>query len=314
MCIPCYCRINLEATCHIGVVGRMSNTRPALLPEPFSGDPAGDWKEWVTHFESVAIVNKWEKDEDKLKWLRVRLTGKAQTAFMNLPESARSSYGECIKALQKRFAPESRRELYVAELQTRTKRANEDWASFGDALRTLSDRAYPDLEDKARERLALNQFLSQIENPQVGFGVKQTRPNSVEEAVAATIELESYLSAPGRSTYHCVDSVAPQQSAGDLGGEALAQRMVAGTGEELQRTLAKLSERLQRLEVSLGSDNNSRGKPAKQSGRRRGPIVCWNCGQQGHPARICPNSTAEQQGNFRPSVERAFHERENQDQ
>ena len=77
---------------------------------------------------------------------------------MNLPESARSSYGECIKALQKRFAPESRRELYVAELQSRTKRANEDWASFGDALRTLSDRAYPDLEDKARERLALNQF------------------------------------------------------------------------------------------------------------------------------------------------------------
>ena len=96
----------------------------------------------------------------------------------------------CIKALQKRFAPESRRELCVAELQTRTKRANEDWASFGDALRTLSDRAYPDLEDKARERLALNQFLSQIENPQpqVGFGVKQKRPNSVEEAVAATIE------------------------------------------------------------------------------------------------------------------------------
>ena len=56
----------------------------------------------------------------------------------------------------------------------------------------------------------------------MGFGVKQKRLNSVEEAVAATIELESYLSAPGRSAYHCVDSVAPQQSAGDLGGEALA--------------------------------------------------------------------------------------------
>ena len=72
MCKQCYCRINVRATCHIGAVGRMSNTRPALLPEPFSSDPAGDWKEWVTHFESVAIVNKWEKDEDKLKWLRVR--------------------------------------------------------------------------------------------------------------------------------------------------------------------------------------------------------------------------------------------------
>ena len=41
----------------------------------------------------------------------------------------------------------------------------------------------------------------------MGFGVKQKRPNSVEEAVAATIELESYLSAPGRSAYRCVDSI-----------------------------------------------------------------------------------------------------------
>ena len=57
MCIQCYCRINLRVTCHIGVVGRVSNTRPALFPEPFNGDPAGDWKEWVTHFESVAWVN-----------------------------------------------------------------------------------------------------------------------------------------------------------------------------------------------------------------------------------------------------------------
>ena len=50
-----------------------------------------------------------------------------------------------------------------------------------------------DLEEKARERLALNQFLAEIGNPQVAFGVKQKRPKTVEEAVIATIELESYL-------------------------------------------------------------------------------------------------------------------------
>ncbi|KAL5500595.1 hypothetical protein EMCRGX_G012184 [Ephydatia muelleri] len=123
--------------------------KPVLLPEPFSGD-AADWNEWLSHFESVAVVNKWETGGEKLKWLRVRLTGKAQTAFMKLPDAARDDYG-----------------------------------------RTQTSRT------KARERLALNQFLSQIDNPQVAFGVKQKRPGNIDEAVAATLELESYLKASG---------------------------------------------------------------------------------------------------------------------
>ena len=198
-------------------------SKPVLLPKPFNGEP-DEWNEWVTHFENVAVVNKWETGEEKLKWLRVRLTGKAQTAFMKLPEAARGNYGECIKALQKRFAPDSRRELYVAELNTRKKRRDEDWASFGDALRVLSDRAYP----------ALNQYLSQIEDSQVAFGVKQKRPSNVEEAVAATIELESYLNAAASSSksHRHVDVVVPQKSARDSqwgnGTESAAVSGVAG--------------------------------------------------------------------------------------
>ena len=53
----------------------------------------------------------------------------------------------------------------MMKLSVRKHLKEEDWASFGDALRTLADKAYPDLEEKARERLALNQFLSQIDNP-----------------------------------------------------------------------------------------------------------------------------------------------------
>ena len=55
----------------------------------------------------------------KTERLRVQLTGQAQTAYMKLPEAIRGNYGECIKVLKRRFAPDSRRELYVAELSTR---------------------------------------------------------------------------------------------------------------------------------------------------------------------------------------------------
>ena len=83
-------------------------------------------------------------------------------------------------------------ELYTAEFQTRKKKRTEGWADLAEYLQLLTDKAYPDLQPKARERLALNQYLGQLSNPQVAFGVKQKRPTSLDDAVATTLELESY--------------------------------------------------------------------------------------------------------------------------
>ena len=171
---------------------------------------------------------------------------------MKLPEAVRGDYGELIKALQRRFALDSRRELFVAELNTRRKCRDEDWASFGDALRVLSDKAYPDLEDKAKERLSLNQYLLQIEDPQVAFGVKQKRPSTVEDAVAATIELESYLSSSIKSHRNC-DVIAPQESTRESlwedETESAVVSGVAAVNDKLLTTLESLSEKLHRLET-----------------------------------------------------------------
>ena len=68
---------------------------------------------------SVAYVNKWETNAEKLKWLKVRLTGRGLKVFQQLPEASRRDYKESKKALTKRFEPESRREYYITELQTR---------------------------------------------------------------------------------------------------------------------------------------------------------------------------------------------------
>ena len=87
--------------------------RPVLLPDPFDGEKTS-WPEWETHFKHVAVVNKWESADEKLKWLRVRLTGKALAAFSRCSEDVRNDYGECMKALAKRFNPDSKREVYVA--------------------------------------------------------------------------------------------------------------------------------------------------------------------------------------------------------
>ena len=87
----------------------------------------------------------------------------------------------------------------MAEFQSRKRNKSEDWATLGDELKVLADKAYPDLDDKAHERLALNSFLTQITNPQVAFSVWQKCPETVDDVVAATLEMESYL---GPETSH----------------------------------------------------------------------------------------------------------------
>ena len=275
------------------------SSRPLVLPETFNGE-AGNWDEWIDHFESVAAVNGWETGADKLKWLRVRLTGRALTAFKRIPEPARNDYDECKAALKKRYEPESKRELYVAEFQAKKKGKTEDWATLGDELKVLADKAYPDLEEKARERLALNSFLAQIDNPQVAFSVRQKRPETVDAAVAATLEMESYL---GPKASHVGQVVAEEEV------EAAA---VASKPDPQMELLQKLVVRLDCLEARLAegkllppeSSGQSGGGKREATGntfgsgrRDRGPIICRKCGQEGHIARGCA-SRRQAPGNY----------------
>ena len=68
-------------------------TKPVVLPELFTGE--GDFVEWLDHFENVAAINSWDA-ERKLLWLKVRLTGRAQTAFKRLSSDVRASYSESV--------------------------------------------------------------------------------------------------------------------------------------------------------------------------------------------------------------------------
>ena len=124
--------------------------RPVIVPEYFSGE--GSYEDWLDQFESIAEINHWNS-EQKLMWLKVRLTGRALMAYKKFPTATRGSYKKTIKALQER--PESRRDLYLAEFQAQRKGKIESWPKFGEDLRILVDKAYPSLDDEARQQLGL---------------------------------------------------------------------------------------------------------------------------------------------------------------
>ena len=254
-------------------------SKPLITPEVFTG--VGSWEEWIDHFECVADVNKWESNAEKLKWLKVRLTGRALKAFRQLPDAARMDYKEAKKALKKRFEPESRREYYVAELQTRRRRKGEDWASYGEELKSIAEKAYPDLEPNAREQFALTQFLASITNPQVAFSVRQRRPTTVDAAVTTAMEMELYMGPTASHVAH-VNSARNDEH----GLEVVA--MASGQDATIAM-LQKISERLDKLESKVES------VIAKKKHSRESTVVCWRCREEGHIARDCSESKRQQQ-------------------
>ena len=138
------------------------SSKLVILPETFAGE--GSFSDWLEHFEGIAEVNHWE-DADMLLWLRLRLIGQAQMVFKHLDREARQSFKTAVKALSQHFELDTDRGLYAAELGTQTKKPSEDWASFGEDLQALADKAYLELEQAARDMLAVERFLAQLSDP-----------------------------------------------------------------------------------------------------------------------------------------------------
>ena len=243
--------------------------RPVVLPDNFSGE--GSWSDWKYHFLNVAQINGWD-DDAKLQWLRVRLVGRAQRTVRRISEDF--SFVATINALDETFEPSSRQVQYQAELQSRAKRTTEGWGEYADDLRRLSERGFPDMPECAREQLALQVYFRQLHHPQVAFCVKQKRPATLDEAVATTIEIETYL--PPKTAA----SITNEEPMTETDSAVIAPITTPSTDQsdrEIGRTLEKIVKRLEALEAAR--------IPAKKSTWEG--ITCFNCGKKGHIARNC---------------------------
>ena len=71
------------------------------------------------------------------------------------------------------------------------------------------DKAFPAIDEKAKDLLSLERYLSELDNPKVAFAVRQRQPKTLDNAVSCTMEIESYLHQETKGTKISIVSDVP---------------------------------------------------------------------------------------------------------
>ena len=133
------------------------------------------------------------------------------------------------------------------------KHLGEDWGTFAEDLKTLGDKAYPELQDDAKEQLTLTQYLGQLEQQQLAFSVKQRR---LKSAVSATLKIGSYLVPRGGCVAQVAGDLTSAEPVADVRNH---QDAVMSLLQQVLQCMDQLEERVVAMHVGAKSPLPSAG-------------------------------------------------------
>ena len=134
------------------------------------------------------------------------------------------------------------------------------------------------MKEAAREKLSLTRYLDQIADPQISFGVKQSRPRNLDEVVAAILELESFKNIKPVVKVAQAQDVQPVEPDPDstrvIGHGAVGPPVSQRTRDTSEELLQTVFARLNRLESSLPRTREAQPQKRDQRSPRNGQQNC----------------------------------------
>lgn len=256
---------------------RAEKNRPVIKPDRYDGKAS--WPSYLKHFELCSDLNGWT-EKDKLQFLAVLLTGSAQQVLSTMPKDATGDYQKLVKALQARFDPLGRQELYRAQLRNRRQKPGENLVEMAEEIRRLVEKVYVDLPAESRDQMGRDHFLDALIDGDIRIRVIQMRTTTLDGAVAAAVELEALQKAEKERRTVDLKKITVRQA---TTAETIQAVQPSPVSTGLQQQILNISEQLSELQKQL-----NRRKPGW--GRRsddRGP-QCYNCKEYGHIKPKCP--------------------------
>lgn len=156
--------------------------KPVVMSHTFSSVRDGDWEDWLSSYETCAVINGWT-DDIKCKFIEVSMPGRAIKIFRELDGAVRSDFARLKDALKLRFVGDSKPELFKSEILTRTRKPSETLVDLGNSIRTLTRKAYAELDLTFREELARDQFIRALNTPKLVLHLRHILPKDLDDAI-----------------------------------------------------------------------------------------------------------------------------------
>ena len=211
-------------------------------------DGKSAWSSYLRQFEIAAKMNGWSSEE-KASNLTLSLQGEALNIIQTVKPEDQENYELLVKQLDMRYGNAHLQQVYQAQLNNRNQESKETLQEFEADISRLVHLAFPDAPENMIQALAIQRFIQGMRDSEIQQALRIAHTKTLSDALSIALEHEA----------------AKQASRN--------QSRVRNIDAEKIETNEDLEERMRRI--------------LKEILPERRKLRCWNCGELGHPQRLC---------------------------